>query len=66
MQLSLLIGATTNPKLMSEAVAKDVQDILAALTRAGENARRLAFQTQTNNVVMRNGKMVIEVPKASK
>ncbi len=53
-----------NPKPMSEALEKNIQDILTASIRAGENARRLAFQTRTNSVVVRNGKMIIKVPKA--
>lgn len=55
-----------NPKPLSEARDEDVRNAMAALIRAGESARRLAFQTQTNIVVIRNGKMVIEVPKAPK
>ena len=55
-----------NPKPLSEARDEDARHLMAALIRAGESARRLAFQTQTNIVVVRNGKMVIEVPKEPK
>ena len=55
-----------NPKPLSEARDKDARHVMAALIRAGESARRLAFQTQTNIVVFRHGKMVIEIPKSPK
>lgn len=55
-----------NPKPLSEARDEDARHVMAALIRAGESARRLAFQTQTSIVVFRNGKMVIEVPKSPK
>ena len=53
-----------NPKPLCEARDEDARNVMAALIRAGESARRLAFQTQTNIVVVRNGKMVIEIPKS--
>lgn len=55
-----------NPKPLSEAKDEDAKHIMAALIRAGESARRIAFQTQTNIVVVCNGKMVKEVPKSPK
>ena len=55
-----------NQKHMSKETQEFVRDVTAALKRAGESARRPAFQTQTNLVVVRNGKKIIEVPKAPK
>ena len=55
-----------NPKPLSEARDEDAKHMMAALKRAGEAARRIAFQTQTNLVIVRDGKKIIEVPKTPK
>lgn len=39
---------------------------LAALTRAAKRARKLAEDTGTPYVVVRDGKLVVEVPKPAK
>ncbi|MCC7530388.1 MAG: hypothetical protein IT342_17820 [Candidatus Melainabacteria bacterium] len=43
----------------------DTQDATAALIRAAKRARKLAAQTGTEIVVMRDGKMISEFPKMS-
>lgn len=43
----------------------DTQDATAALIRAAKRARKLAAQTGTEIVVMRDGKMIREFPKMS-
>jgi hypothetical protein len=41
---------------------EDMENVTVALVRAAKRARRLAQQTGTNIVVVRNGKLVKEVP----
>lgn len=41
----------------------DMQNTLAALRRAAKQARKLAQQTCTAIVVMRDGKLVREIPE---
>lgn len=40
----------------------DMQKATAALIRAGQRARKIAQQTETAIVVVRNGKLVREAP----
>lgn len=40
----------------------DMQKATAALIRAGQRARKIAQQTETAIVVVRNGKLVRETP----
>jgi len=42
---------------------EDMQKVPAALARAAKRARELAQQTGTAIVVMRNGKLVREIPQ---
>jgi hypothetical protein len=42
---------------------KDMQNAPKALVRAAEKARQLAKQTQTAVVVVRDGKLIREIPK---
>ncbi len=43
----------------------DLMHVAAALARASKRARKLAEQTGTEFVVIRDGKLVREVPKAA-
>ncbi len=43
-------------------VSEDTANALAALVRASKRARLLAAQTQTEFVVVREGKLVREIP----
>jgi hypothetical protein len=52
-----------NPKPLSEARDEDARNATAALQRAGQRARAIAAQTQTEIVVVRNGKLIKEIPK---
>ena len=51
-----------NPKPLSQARDEDARNITAALQRAGQRARRVAAQTQTDIIVVRNGKLIREAP----
>lgn len=51
-----------NPKPLSEARDEDVRNVMAALQRAAKRARAIAIQTQTELVVVRNGKLIREIP----
>ena len=47
---------------MSIADEPDMQKATAALIRAGQRARKIAQQTQTAIIVVRNGQLVRETP----
>lgn len=51
-----------NPKPLSEAHDEDLRNVTAALLRAGQRARTIAVQTHTDLVVMRDGKVIREIP----
>jgi len=51
-----------NPKPLNQAHDEDARNITAALQRAGQRARTVAAQTQTNIIVVRNGKLIRETP----
>lgn len=51
-----------NPKPLSQARDEDARNITAALQRAGQRARTVAAQTQTAIIVVRNGKLIREMP----
>ncbi len=49
-----------NLKPLSEAQDDDVRQVLDALQRAANQAKKIALQTQTAIVVMRDGKIMFE------
>ena len=51
-----------NPKPLNQARDADARNITAALQRAGQRARTLAAQTETFIVVVRDGKLIKEIP----
>lgn len=51
-----------NPKPLNQAHDEDARNITAALQRAGQRARTIAAQTQTDIIVVRDGKLVRETP----
>ena len=51
-----------NKKPLSEAKDEDARNATAALERAAKRAREIAARTQTEIVVMRDGKIVKEYP----
>ena len=53
-----------NNKPLDKSTHEDVRKVDAALQRAAKKARELARQTQTQLVIMRNGKLYSEVPAA--
>lgn len=48
---------------MSIADDPDMQKATAALIRAGQRARKIAQQTETAIIVVRNGQLVRETPQ---
>ena len=57
--------ATSRPKLplvLSKLSDPDMQAAPFALLRAAKRARQIARQTQTEFVVMRDGKLISEIP----
>ena len=48
---------------ISHLTDPDMQNVPKALIRAAERARRLAQETGTEFVVVRNGELVREIPK---
>jgi hypothetical protein len=50
---------------ISQLPDPDMQGAAAALVRAAKRARKLAAQTGTEIVVMRDGKLIREFPKMS-
>lgn len=50
---------------ISQLPDSDMQNAAAALMRAARRARKLAAETGTEIVVMRDGKMIREFPKMS-
>ena len=55
-----------NNKPLDKAKHDDVRHVDAALRRAAEKARELARQTQTPLVTVRDGRVISEVPLATK
>ncbi|MET3106143.1 hypothetical protein AAKU67_000621 [Oxalobacteraceae bacterium GrIS 2.11] len=55
-----------NSKPLSQARDADLRNALGALIRAGHRARLLAQQTQTQIVVVRDGKIITEIPGETK
>jgi hypothetical protein len=55
-----------NPKPLSQARDEDARNITEALKRAGQRARTIAAQTQTDIIVVRDGKLVRETPISQK
>lgn len=55
-----------NPKPLSQARDEDARNVTAALQRAGQRARTIAAQTQTDIIVVRNGKLIREAPNGQK
>jgi hypothetical protein len=51
-----------NPKPISKELDEEVRNVTAALMRAGQRARIIAAQTHTDIVIVRNGKLIKEVP----
>ena len=47
---------------VSKLPDKDMQNAAKALVRAAKRAKELARQTRTEFVVMRNGKLIREIP----
>lgn len=52
-----------NPIPLDEAKDPDFRKAMAAMIRAGQRARNLAAQTRTYMVVMRDGKLIEEIPE---
>lgn len=51
-----------NPKPLSQARDEDARNVTAALQRAGQRARIVAAQTQTAIIIVRDGKLIREMP----
>ena len=52
-----------NPIPLDKAKDPDFRKAMAAMIRAAQRARNLAAQTQTYLVVMRDGKLIEEIPE---
>lgn len=55
-----------NPKPLSQARDEDARNVIAALKRAGQRARSIARQTQTAVIIVRDGKLIREIPNPEK
>ncbi len=51
-----------NPKPLSEARDEDAKHMMAAMLRAAQRAREIAAQTGTGIIIVRDGKLIREVP----
>jgi hypothetical protein len=51
-----------NPKPISEARDEDARNAMAAMLRAAQRAREIAAQTGTGIIIVRDGKLIREMP----